>query len=224
MLDLINAVTGSGPILWRMLYVAPVPVLVGLLVALPWGRGDAAAEDGPTAVQRGTAYAGLAAVAAGFVLGGHPVWSHTGHTGTLSVTSRPEWKVDLPSLRDVELLAEKDISGTVLLPPQRMKVLTMYTTKAFPVVPRDWFVQNMREPKASNAARTVLAEISDGVGPFVSEGNAAAALDQLDVTLACVVTTAKDADRVVEIYRAAGYRDQEKVGSLSCLWAPDGDR
>jgi len=227
-LDLINAVTGSGPILWRMLYVAPVPVLVGLLVALPWGRGDAPPDapldDGPTVVQRGTAYAGLAAVALGFVLGGHPVWSHTGHTGALSVTSRPEWKVDLPSLRDVELLAEKDISGTVLLPPQRMKVLTMYTTKAFPVVPRDWFIQNMREPKASNAARTVLAEISDGVGPFVSEGNAAAALDQLDVTLACVVTTAKDADRVVEIYRAAGYRDQEKVGSLSCLWAPDGDR
>ncbi len=220
-LDLINAVTGSGPILWRMLYVAPVPVLVGLLVALPWRPSD---ETQPTVVQRGTAYAALAAVAVGFVLGGHPVWSHTGHTGTLTVTSRPEWKVDLPSLRDVEKLAEQDIGGTVLLPPQRMKVLTMYTTEAFPVVPRDWFIENMREPKASNDARHVLAEISDGVGPFVSEGNAAKALRQLDVTLACVVTKAKDADRVVEIYEAAGYVARHQVGAMTCLDAVEGTR
>ena len=218
-LDLINAVTGSGPILWRMLYVAPVPVLVGLLVALPWRRSEQQAEATP--VQQGAAYAGLAAVAVGFVLGGHPVWSHTGHTGTLTVTSRPEWKVDLPSLRDVEILAGQDIHGVVLLPPQRMKVLTMYTTKAFPVVPRDWFIENMREPKASNDARHVLAEISDGVGPFVSEGNARRALEQLDVTLACVVTTSKDADRAVELYEAAGFDNLRRVGSLTCLDAPE---
>jgi hypothetical protein len=46
-----------------------------------------------------------------------------------------------------------------------------------------------------------------------------AALEQLDVTLACV-GEAKDTDRVVEIYTAAGYQDQEQVGSLTCLWAP----
>ena len=218
-LDLINAVTGSGPILWRMLYVAPVPVLVGLLVALPWRRSEQRADATP--VQQGAAYAGLAAVAVGFVLGGHPVWSHTGHTGTLTVTSRPEWKVDLPSLRDVEILAGQDIHGVVLLPPQRMKVLTMYTTEAFPVVPRDWFIENMREPKASNDARHVLAEISDGVGPFVSEGNARRALEQLDVTLACVVTTSKDADRAVELYEAAGFDNLRRVGSLTCLDAPE---
>ena len=219
-LDLINAVTGSGPILWRMLYVAPVPVLVGLLVALPWRPADG---TGTTVVQRGTAYAALGAVAVGFLLGGHPVWSHTGHTGKLTVTSRPEWKVDLPSLRDVEKLAETDISGTVLLPPQRMKVLTMYTTEAFPVVPREWFIENMREPKASNDARHVLAEISDGVGPFVSEGNARKALEQLDVTLACVVTSAKDADRVLELYEAGGLSDARKVGAMTCLSRiPDG--
>ena len=34
-LSLVNTVTGSGPILWRMLYVAPIPVLVGLLLAAP---------------------------------------------------------------------------------------------------------------------------------------------------------------------------------------------
>ena len=238
-LDLINAVTGSGPILWRMLYVAPVPVLVGLLVALPWAKGDRprtteAEADEPNGVRgdvrsdersdtlrRAGALAGLAAVVVGFALGGRPVWSYTGHGGPVTVSERPEWKLDTEALADVELLADRDLSGTVLLPPRWMKVLTMYTTEAFPVVPREWFIQNMEEPLASTQARRMLYEVADGKGPFPSEGNVAKALEQLEVTLACV-GQAKDADRVVEIYAAAGYRNQETIGSLTCLWSVPG--
>ena len=222
-LDLINAVTGSGPILWRMLYVAPVPVLVGLLVALPWAKRDrqppdTAADERRSTLQRAGALAGLAAVAAGFV-GGNPVWAHTGHGGPVTVSDRPEWKLDLEALDDVELLAERDISGTVLLPPRRMKVLTMYTTKAFPVVPREWFIENMREPRASTEARRMLFKVAGGEGPFPSEGNVGKALDQLEVTLACVGES-EDAKRVVELYEAAGFQDRERIGSLTCLWRP----
>jgi hypothetical protein len=225
-LDLINAVTGSGPILWRMLYVAPVPVLVGLLVALPWAKGDrpptASDEDDRAGnLQRVGAIAGLGAVVVGFALGGRPVWSHTGHGGPVTVSERPEWKLDTESLADVEILAERDLGGTVLLPPRRMKVLTMYTTEAFPVVPREWFIQNMDEPRASTAARRMLYGVAAGVGPFPSEGNVRQALEQLDVTLACVGES-EDATRVVELYEAAGYRNQERVGSLTCLRAPEG--
>ena len=220
-LDLINAVTGSGPILWRMLYVAPVPVLVGLLVALPWAKGDrplpATAEDERRGnLERAGALAGLAAVVVGFALGGRPVWAYTGHGGPVTVSSRPEWKLDLEALDDVEVLAEQDLDGTVLLPPRRMKVLTMYTTEAFPVVPREWFIQNMDEPRASTQARRMLYDVAGGEGPFPSEGNVREALEQLDVTLACV-GDGKDADRVVEIYEAAGYRNKQTVGSLTCL-------
>jgi hypothetical protein len=227
-LDLINAVTGSGPILWRMLYVAPVPVLVGLLVALPWAKGDrrgsatSGSDDRSANLRRAGALAGLGAVVVGFALGGRPVWSYTGHGGPVTVSERPEWKLDTEALADVELLAERDLSGTVLLPPRRMKVLTMYTTEAFPVVPREWFIENMREPVASTQARRMLYEVADGKGPFPSEGNVRKALEQLDVTLACV-GDGPDADRVVEIYAAAGFRNQEKVGSLTCLRAPGGD-
>jgi Family of unknown function (DUF6077) len=224
-LDLINAVTGSGPILWRMLYVAPVPVLVGLLVALPWAerdrpRGGVVEDERPAKLQRAGALAGLAAVVVGFV-GGNPVWAHTGHGGPVTVSDRPEWKLDLEALADVEVLAERDISGTVLLPPRWMKVLTMYTTEAFPVVPREWFIQNMDEPRASTEARRLLFNVAGGEGPFPSEGNVRRALEQLDVTLACVGES-QDAERVVELYEAAGFRDTEKVGSLTCLRAPSG--
>ena len=226
-LDLINAVTGSGPILWRMLYVAPVPVLVGLLVALPWARRDRpprdhAGDQRSDTLPRAGALAALAAVVAGFALGGRPVWSHTGHGGPVTVSERPEWKLDNEALADVELLAERDLSGTVLLPPRWMKVLTMYTTEAFPVVPREWFIENMDEPLASTQARRMLYEVADGRGPFPSEGNVRKALEQLEVTLACV-GSGDDAGRVVELYTAAGFSDREKVGSLTCLWrVPEG--
>ena len=204
-----------------MLYVAPVPVLVGLLVALPWAKGDrplpaTAEEERRGNLQRAGALAGLAAVVVGFALGGRPVWAYTGHGGPVTVSSRPEWKLDLEALDDVEVLAEQDLDGTVLLPPRRMKVLTMYTTEAFPVVPREWFIQNMDEPRASTQARRMLYDVAGGEGPFPSEGNVREALEQLDVTLACV-GDGKDADRVVEIYEAAGYRNKQTVGSLTCL-------
>jgi hypothetical protein len=62
----------------------------------------------------------------------------------------------------------------------------------------------------------MLYDVAGGEGPFPSEGNVREALEQLDVTLACV-GDAKDADRVVEIYEAAGYRNKQTVGSLTCL-------
>ena len=101
-LDLINAVTGSGPILWRMLYVAPVPVLVGLLVALPWATADRpATADGERTRRRPPAGRGArraGAVVVGFAVGGRPVWAYTGHGGPVTVSARPEWKLDIEAL------------------------------------------------------------------------------------------------------------------------------
>ena len=172
-LDLINAVTGSGPILWRMLYVAPVPVLVGLLVALPWGTGERAADAAAGPAGRGVRRARcdrrrLRPRRPPGLVAHRPRWPGDGHR------RGPSGRSTSPRSDDVEILAEARTSAArSCCRRSRMKVLTMYTTDAFPVVPRDWFIQNMREPKASNDARRVLAEIADGVGPFVSEGNAA---------------------------------------------------
>ncbi len=209
-LPLLNAVTGSGPILWRMLYVAPVPVLVGLLASYA------------VAAPRRLAALGTAVVlVAGLVVGGRPVWSSTGHGGPVTVTARPEWKLDLPSLRDVRLLEERGLlRGTVLLPPTRMKVLSMYTTEAFAVVPRDWFVQNIEEPLADRRARRLLYDVAGARPPFPPPGQVGAALRRLDVTLACTGRSPYLAD-VVRRLEAAGYAGPTTVGSLTCLTPPD---
>ena len=147
-LSLANAATGAGPILWRMLYVAPIPVLVGLLLAAPVPDLGAARAS----VARAVPVAAGLVVVAGLVLGGLPIWSHTGHGGPVTLRSSPQWKLDTEALDDVRIMADRGVTGVVLMPPRRMKVLTMYTVDAFPVVPREWFIQNMREPQEARKA------------------------------------------------------------------------
>jgi hypothetical protein len=210
-LPLVNTVTGSGPILWRMLYVAPIPVLVGLLLALPW---KPVSTERPWV--RYGAYAAAAVVAIGFVLGGRPVWSNTGHGGPVTVTSTPEWKVDIEALDDVEAFDGVHAKGVVLLPPRRMKVLTMFSTDSFPVVPRDWFVRNIHEPRADRNARRLLTLVAEAKRAMPAAGPVAKALDRLDVTVACVASAENQRDALT-ILRQAGYGDQRKVGSMTCL-------
>ncbi len=212
-LTLVNAVTGSGPILWRMLYVAPVPVLVGLLAAYALGSLRAAPRAAPLGVALGVALVLLA----GFVVGGRPVWSSTGHGGPVTVSSTPQWKLDIPSLGDVRRLDERGLlRGRVLLPPARMKVLTMYTTDAFAVVPRDWFVGNIREPLADRRARRLLADVAGARPPFPAPAEVRAALERLDVALACTGGSRYRED-VVRRFEAAGYGGRTTVGTLTCV-------
>jgi len=214
-LELANAVTGSGPILWRMLYVAPIPVLVGLLLAAPVpALGPARAQLAravPVAV-------GVLAVAL-LAVGARPIWAYTGHGGPVTLRSSPQWKLDTESLRDVRVLADQGIRGTVLLPPRRMKVLTMYTTDAFPVVPREWFIQNMREPREVNRGRRVLYRLASGDTPLPPREESLAALEALDVTLACVGPSPGE-KKVLRTYRAAGLTRQSSAGTLTCLRPP----
>ncbi|MCW2767105.1 MAG: hypothetical protein JWO11_3064 [Nocardioides sp.] len=210
-LDAVNAVTGSGPIVWRMLYVAPIPVLVGLLLAAGIDRSPKRFPFAPAVVS----VAAAACLVVGLAWGGNPIWSHTGHGGPVSITARPQWKVDLDALADVRLLVDRGIEGEVLLPPRRMKVLTVYSTQAFPVVARDWFVQNIQEPASDQWARNMLAAVAGGEGPLPPEPAVDRALGDLHVDLACTGETPQR-EQVMRLFEAAGYVDIGRIGSLSC--------
>ena len=214
-LELANAVTGSGPILWRMLYVAPVPILVGLLLAAPVPALGPARAQVARAVPVAVGVLAVVLLAAG----ARPIWAYTGHGGPVTLRSSPQWKLDTEALRDVRVLAERGISGTVLLPPRRMKVLTMYTTDAFPVVPREWFIQNMREPREVNRGRRVLYRLASGDTPLPPRRESLAALEALEVTLACVGPSPGER-KVLRTYRAAGLTERSTAGSLTCQGLP----
>jgi hypothetical protein len=216
-LPVLNAATGSGPILWRLLYCAPIAVLVGLVAAAPVPSAAALAAG----VRRLVPVGAAAALVVGLVLGGRPIWAYTGHNGPVTVSETPQWKLDVVALKDVRILADQGISGTVLMPPRWMKVLTMYTTDAFPVVPREWFIRNIQEPDSHQKARRVLFRLASGKPPLPVERRSVEALRLLDVDLACTGNSPTRA-RVLEIYAAAGYTQTRDVGTLECARQPRG--
>lgn len=222
-LPLLNAATGSGPILWRLLYVAPIPVLVGLMLSVPLPsevrvpRGLAARLPSADLLVKAGAGVCVAIVVLGFVLGGRPIWKFTGHGGPVTLTSSPRWKLDLPALRDVEQVIDSGAEGNVLLPPRRMKVLTMYSTDAFPLVPRDWFVRNIKEPRKQKQARKLLYDVAAAKPPFPTGGEVRHALERLDVTLACTGGSPYK-KKVLDLFTSGGaYEEVGDIGSLACV-------
>ena len=231
-LPLVNAVTGSGPILWRFLYCAPIPILVGLLLSLPvprLGTSPGAVRSEGTAGSTTGSAAGRLARSPGppcwcspSSRRGLPIWSHTGHGGPVSVSDRPQWKLDVGALQDVRLLARRGPEGDVLLPPTRMKVLTMYTTDFFPLVPRDWFIRQIHEPKKDRKARKLLYDVAAAEAPLRRRRGRRRA-GRLDVSLACTGRSPRRA-KVVDLYASAGYTKVEQVGTMACATRPEPER
>ena len=187
----------------------------GLLLAAPMPDLGAARAS----LARAVPVAAGVIVVAGLLLGGLPIWSHTGHGGPVTLRDSPAWKLDTESLDDVRILADSGVSGEVLLPPRRMKVLTMYTVEAFPVVPREWFIENIDEPVANNNARRVLYQLASGELPLPNKDNSAEALELLGVDLACTGES-PNTERVMKYYAAAGYTETSTYGTLSCARRP----
>lgn len=214
-LSLVNSVTGSGPILWRMLYCTPIAMLVGLLLGVPKPDLRRLAGGRLHSWGRLVPLVAAGAVVLVFAVGGRPIWSHTGHGGPVTVSSSPQWKLDLEALRDVRALDRTDASGVVLLPPRHMKVLTMYTTDMFPVVPRKWFIGNIEEPRAQKRARRVLYRLASAEGGVPRQKKVTRALERLDVTLACTWPSQK-VNKVMKRLGTAGYTRQMTIGGLRC--------
>ena len=208
LLELADALTGSGPILWRVLYCVPIGVLVGLLavVRLPRWTGPAR----PVA-----AVALPVAMVASFALAGAGLWNTTDHNGPAQLTSRPTWKVDLTAKAEVEAVLDAGATGVVLLPPMAMQVLPMVTTDAYAVDPRGWYTRILEEPQAQNEQRRLLARYARGTTPRLTGEDLGRALSTLDVTVVCVKQAR--AERELPRLAEAGYADPQRRAGMTCV-------
>lgn len=216
-IGLADALTGAGPVVWRLAIVAPTGVFVGLLVAAP---GPALAERLPASLPttlRRLAPAGSAAAIGVLVVtvavsAGHWLWSTQAGA---RLTTRPTWKVDPVALADVRAARAIDVPpGLWLMPPQQMQDLSISTTREHAVVPRIFYLDTLDAPAQEVADRHVLFALASRhhVPPPVVP-NVRAALDRLDVALACVPAQARGAVDVLE--RAVG-EDLRQIGSMRC--------
>jgi hypothetical protein len=206
---LVNAVTGSGPVTWRLLLGMPTWVLVGMLL-VPVGDSLRLGELRATPrLLTGIRVAPVAALVLVLLTAGTPIWSRD--VGA-QLTSRPAWKVEPEVLADVQAaLKVSTPPGLWLLPPKQMEVLSLATTRVSPVVARAYYLRDLKVSRSGLQDRLVLLSLAGGQAPPTAAVRQA--LRRLDVTLACVPAASVAAGRTLRKVVGGPLRD---VGAMRC--------
>lgn len=205
LMDLINQVTGAGPVLWRFSLAAPLAAMVGLIGTV----GVRLHTSGRQFQSTWLLTVGLIAVIAAV---GVPIWSPA--VGA-SLTSKPTWKIDPSAKAAAVRISRLPVgAGPVLLPPAEMQALSVTTSRMFAVVPRDYYVGSLDEPAKVTQDRMRLFRLVAHQDPLPSRAETRSALNRLHVPLVCV--SQRDV-RVLRSVRWSGYRLLTAVGDLNCL-------
>ncbi len=202
--------TGAGAVAWRLLWVAPVPAMVGLLVALPtrWLSG----RSGHFSTRRTAIWsvALTAALCVAVAAAGVPLWSSTRH---VVLEDHPTWKYPVRSLDQARaIVARKPGPGPVLSTLGVMRALALTSTDVLAVDPRPSYVGLLDEPADDTRARRVLVDLVNGER-VPRDAAVSEALQRLDVSLVCLPRSQHVAFRAVE---RAGYRATSPARGLAC--------
>lgn len=208
-LTFLNSVTGSGPVEWRLLLSPPAPILIGLCAATGVDVVVAGLGSRPVAKRIVSSAAALVVVGV-FAVVGTPLWK-----SPAGIENRPSWKVNVKALADVRALvaANPSTAGPVLLPAGEMRVLAIYTTKWYAVVPRVYDLPGLVEPAASTTARRTLLQLVSTTQSRPGATVVKSALRTLNVTTVCLRPGEVTARRAV---RAAGYPAFQPVARMTC--------
>jgi hypothetical protein len=200
----INAATSSGAVLYRLLWVAPVPVMVGLLATVPlprlpwwalWAKAIPAAALIWVLLATGTVY-----------------WAR------VPLLRKPAWKVDPVALAESRAIGRLDPGpGPVLAPRTTMTAIGITTVDFHAVSPNASYIYRrvIPESPADTDARITLHRLMYGRPLAADVARAPAALDRLDVSLVCLYPTQRAARAVT---RTAGYVvDRGEASGLRCF-------
>jgi hypothetical protein len=210
-IELADAVTGAGPVVWRLAIAAPAWVFVGLLAAVPVPRWAGLPARGRAAGIAVTAAVTLVAVGVPLAAG-HWLWAP--EVGA-RLTSTPTWKVDPTALADVRAARRLDVApGLWLMPKLQMENLSISTSGPYAVVPRSFYLPTLETSEQDGADRQLLLALVTRRGiPGDAVSNVRDALTRLGVSLACVPGNAPGAARVLA--EATG-GELRRVGTMRC--------
>ena len=210
-LGLVDAVTGAGPVVWRLAIAAPTWVFVGLLAAgLPVGDGARVRFSARALTALIAPLATLVAIVVP-IAAGHWIWSKD--VGARLLTT-PAWKVDPVALADVRAARELEVApGLWLMPPVQMETLSISTAGPYAVVPRAFYLPTLQTSEQARSDREILLAL---VTRRLSERSVAevrGALQRLDVAVACVPG---DQPRGRRILKEAAGEGLQRVGTMRC--------
>jgi hypothetical protein len=207
--DLLNRLTGAGPILYRMAWVPALPALVGVIATAPWQleRLPARARVAVTALVP-------VVVVAAILVSGKLLWTRA----DTSLYSQPEWKYDQAPLSDARWI-EQTYDGTtpVLAPWSVMRGLALTTTDVHGVDPRSFYLQSLDEPAAQHQARIDLSQ-SMRNGNVRPKADFVQDLASLDVRYVCLDKAKK---RIRDVITRDGWTATRHNARLTC-YSPGG--
>lgn len=198
----LTALMGGDAIAHRLAWVLPVPAVIGLLASLParrWGLPVLPAVAGALAV---------------ILSVGQPLWAasnmaHLGKPGT--------WKVrDQADLAAARWIVEQRPEGRYLAASWVAMMAGVLTSELRPVGTRMDYVASLDAISGSQVDERVLLQgVADGVESRLPENRepALAALDALDVEVACV---AWDDAFTQDLFGTAGFVPAYAVGPWTC--------
>jgi hypothetical protein len=207
LLTLIGDKTNAGPVMYRTFWTLPVPVLTGMLAAIPLAPARL------KAVARLAAPVPAAAVAAALILSGVPLVSPP----LTSLASHPAWKYDSAALAMASRVISADHStGDILAPWEVMAAMPRLTTLVHAVDAREYYLTAGGLPASAQfiADRLLLTRLANGARPFPAESAIRAAMGRVGVGYAC--TEAANTGGLRRIERA-GFTPTVSFGSLQCL-------
>lgn len=212
-----SSATGAGAVAWRLMWVAPVSVMVGLLatVPLPWAEPTTGARS---VVRQLPALAVAAGLIVALVVTGTPFWSPV---RGVKVLPSPTWKYPKQPIQQALAIRRLDPGpGPVLAPLSTMRALSLVSSEVHAVAARPSYIPILTEEPAQHDARITLTEVfggklTDGPGGKVgthSQQQFTAALSTLDVSMTCVRPSQKTVTRWLG---DAGWKPK-KVRELTC--------
>jgi hypothetical protein len=209
-LELMAHVTGAAPVMWRTMWVVPAAALIGLLAAVPLPGGRLRAAP-PAAVLP------AALLCATSVIFGDPLWTAEGRS---VVADRPAWKAPtftLVTARKV-VAATGGRSGAVLMPARYMRNVPLITSRVHAVNANPHYLENLPVGEAFIADRRLLTDVVQRRTGFPPAADVRAALDRVDVVIACVHWSN---DSALRFLREAGYvRHRLYIRGLRCVFPP----
>ncbi|WP_410812029.1 DUF6077 domain-containing protein [Micromonospora sp. 067-2] len=176
--------TGLAAVLWRVPWIIPVPLLVGLLAAIRLPRLPRL-----TWANRVLAVGLPVALVLSFATLGEPMW-----TGNV-LRDKPSWRMPETRKEVSFWIARQDLpQGLVLAPTSVMRAMPQVTTRVRVVMARDLYLTDYGIDTPFAKDRLLLGDFADGTKP-VPVAEVDAALRRVDVSAVCLwrVNTAANA-------------------------------
>ena len=172
---ILTSLMGGDAVAWRLAWVVPVPILVGLVASQPWLRRG-------VPVVTTTVF-----VVTCLVAGGIPLWSAT---NSAHLAPPGAWKIRSPDdLAAAQWIVAQNSTGRYLAPNYVTATTGVITSRIYPVGTRLDYMPTLKGiTEAHLPDRLLLQRIVDkGIRNPTATPDALQALKELNVTVMCVL-------------------------------------